>query len=296
MGSPGSADLVRFDVSPSQANLLPRADGQYRATVDPSIKKSGAGSLRFKLDAGYAAANIAGQYVPLTNDGLGASFGENTTWYVQFAVRFSPEYFTNQANYWDSTPKIAIFHQNTASCASKELTTNQWGPTGYLSGYKDCGGQGFRTDLDGFTFRSVAQGTPYLFQQGDYSCAYPGTGNCFQMPTNKWITFYYKIHNGTWGSNNSTLESWYSVDGQPYLKWLNITSNFTIYCNGASPCPSEVFNNISFTPYMTSLSKSAPVDAYVWYDELIVSTQPIAAPGNSQTSAPPSPPTDLTIR
>jgi hypothetical protein len=305
MGTFGNADLITRATDSVHGNIQERGDGQYRATVDTSIKKSGAGSLRFKLDAGYAAANIAGQYLccgntgtpPTIAEGLGAAMGPNTDWYVQFAVRFSPEYFSNQKTYWNSTPKIAIFHFGNQSCASKELTINQWGSTGFLAGYKDCGGQGFRTDLDGFTFRSVQQGTPYLFQQGDYACEYPGVGNCWQMPSNKWITIYLKIHNGTWGTNNSTIEGWYAIDGQPYKKWLNITANFTIGCNsGAPPCSSEVFNNFTLTPYMTGLSTSAAVDAFVWYDEVIVSRQPIAAPGNSQSLAPPDAPTGLTLK
>ena len=44
---------------------------------------------------------------------------------------------------------------------------------------------------------------------------------------------------------------------------------------------------------MTALSVAAPVNAYVWYDELIVSTNPIAAPGASASNPPPMPPTNL---
>jgi len=295
MGSPGSADLVRYDVNASQANVLPRSDGQYRATVDTSIKKSGAGSLRFQLDAGYASANIAGQYLPQTNDGLGAGFGENSDMYIQFAVRFSPEMQSN-LNVWDSAWKVAIFHQDQQSCASKELTTNHRGNTdNWLMMYKDCGGEAMYTALDGFTWHEPSP--PYLFHQGNYSCEYPDIGNCWSYPTDKWITLYYKVHIGTYEQPNSTIEAWYSIDGQPYVKWINILSNFRIYCNGGTVCPNEVFNNITLTPYMTGLSRAAPVNAYVWYDELIVSRQPIAAPGNSQTqTTTPAAPTGLAVK
>lgn len=274
MGTPGNADLVMYNVNSSQANILPRSDGQYRATVDPVIKLSGAGSLQFKLDAGYSSANIAGQYLPQTNDGLGPGFGENSDMYIQYAVRFSPEMFSNLAQ-WDSYWKVSIFHQNSASCAAKELTTNTYygGPS---TMYKDCGAEAMYTGLDGQTWTS---NTPLLVQQGDYACEYPNWSvNCWNYPTNKWITLYYKVHIGTYGQANSTIEAWYSVDGLPYKKWINVTKGFKIYCNGASPCPGEVFNNVTFTPYMTALSVPAPVDAYVWYDEFIVSNQPIAAP------------------
>ena len=284
MGTAGSADLVRYDVDSTNANVLPRSDGQYRGSVDSSIKRSGAGSLQFKLDAGYAAPNIAGQYLPQTNNGLGASFRENSDMYVQYAVRFSPEMFSN-LNYWNSHWKVSILHQNSESCASKELTTNTFygGPA---TMYKDCGAQAMYTQLDGQTWTS---NTPLLLQQGDYACQYGATETtpCWNYPTDKWITLYYKVHIGAYGQPNSTIEAWYSVDGQPYKKWINVTSNFSIYCNSSSPCSSESFNNITLTPYMTALGVPAPVDAYVWYDELVVSTQPIAAP----SSVTPPPPT-----
>jgi len=303
MGVYGNADLIKLSTDSVHGNIYPRGDGQYRADVDTTIKRSGSGSLRFKMDGGYANANIAGQYIccgntgvpPTVKEGLGAAFGENTDWYVQFAVRFSPEYFSNQNNGWNANPKIAIFHYNNQSCASKELTTNTYYNTRWLHGYKDCGSNGLWTNLDGFTFRPTSSGTPLLLEQGEYYCDYGGFSNCFTLPSDKWITLYYKIHNGTWGSANSTIEGWYAVDGLSYKKWLNITANFTIDCNGASPCSAESFNNVTFTPYMTALTKAAPVDAYVWYDELIVSTQPIPAPGSVQATTPPAAPSALVL-
>jgi len=278
MGTFGNADVVRMDVDPNNGNLRPRSDGQYRGTIDTAVKKSGIGSLRFQLDAGYAAANIAGEYIPNTNDGLGGSFGENSTFYVQYAVRFSPEMKSNLA-YWDSNWKVAIIHEDQASCAAKELTlVNHQGLSNYLWMYKDCGASTFTTLPDGQTW--TPSNPPYLSQQGAYFCDYGVYSNCWSFPTNTWITFYYKVHYGVPGQNNSTFESWYAINGQPYVKWLNILSNFDIGCNGNTPCPTEVFNNLSLLNYMTGLTQSAPLTAYTWYDELIVSTQPIAAPNN----------------
>src|SRR5262249_32293518 len=156
MGTWPNSDLVRLDVDNPHSNIRPRGDGQYRATVDTSIMKSGAGSLRFQLDAGYANSNVAGSYIPNTNDGLGMNFGQNTDWYVQFAVRFSGSFLTNYTDYWNSTPKISLFHQNQISCGSKELTTNMRGHgssgQALLVGYLDCGANGFVTFLDGVTY------------------------------------------------------------------------------------------------------------------------------------------------
>ena len=292
LGAFGTAELIRFDADPVHANILPRDDGQYRAAVDTAVKRSGEGSLRFQLDAAYASSNIAGQFLPQTNDGLGPGFGQNSDMYVQYAVRFSPQMFSNLQN-WDSYWKISIFHQNSASCASKELTANIYYDTGYATMYKDCGAHAMYTQLDGMT---ATDNTPLLIQQGDQQCQYGVWTNCWKYPSDTWVTLYFKVHIGIYEQPNSTIEAWYSIDGQAYKKWINVTQNFTIYCDGSVPCPNEVFNNLTLTPYMTALSVAAPVNAYVWYDELIVSTNPIAAPGASAQNPPPRPPTNLLAR
>ena len=57
------------------------------------------------------------------------------------------------------------------------------------------------------------------------------------------------------------------------------------------------YNNITLTPYMTGLSTAAPADAFVWYDELIVSTQPIPAPGGTMVvTTAPRPPRGLVVQ
>src|SRR5262249_16836585 len=70
--------------------------------------------------------------------------------------------------------------------------------------------------------------------------------------------------------------------------------NFSLSCN-TDPCTQlpgrdQGYNNITLTPYMTGLSPTSGkpgVTAQTWYDELIVSTQPIAVPARV-TSAPPN--------
>jgi hypothetical protein len=289
-------DLIRYDHSAPLGNILPAGGNNiYYASVDTSVKRSGVGSLRFKLEAGQTTGDIAGQYLPQTNNGLGATFGQNSDLYAQVAVRMSPEYFTNHLNYWNSVAKIMILHANQISCGNHELTTNQWvrdGGNNLLAGYQECGTNGWRTELDGHTFKITFAGTPYLMQQGDHYCPYPANPpdpTCFRIPSNTWMTLYQHVHIGTWDNTNSTIEGWYAINGGPYVKWLNITNNYTIPSSGAGD-----FNNMTLSPYMTCSHDctSAPVDAYVWYDEVVVSTRPIAAPGQPAT---PPPPPDATI-
>jgi hypothetical protein len=164
--------------------------------------------------------------------------------------------------------------------------------------YKDCGAEAMFTALDG---RTENQNPPMLLQQGDHQCQYGQTGSppCWFYPTNTWITMYFKVHVGRFRQPDSTIEAWYAVNGGPYRKWLNVTSGFTIYCNQDPPnacAPGSSFNNLTLTPYMTALSRPAPVTAYMWFDELIVSTQPIAAPGAAEIdNTPPATPGNLRL-
>lgn len=293
MGTFPTADLIRLDVDAPHSNIRARSDGQYRATVDTVIKRSGAGSLQLKMDAGYAEQDIAGQYLPNTNDGLGANYGENSNLFIQYAWRVSASYLSNQA-FWNITPKVSIFHMDQQSCAGVgAVVVNFRSSSNKLSMYSNCGstGDSMYTDLDGQTWNHTIP--PYLFQQGDYACQFgnPPFGTCWNYPTDTWITMYFKIHVGNFESQNSTIEGWYAVNGGAYQKWLNVAA-FTFQCNSpVSSCPTSAFNNITLTPYMTGLSTGAPVDAFTWYDELIVSTQPIAAPGQPPAAPPAVSPT-----
>jgi hypothetical protein len=71
------------------------------------------------------------------------------------------------------------------------------------------------------------------------------------------------------------------VPGQPMKQWIN-TTGLVLNCND-SPCGTDSYNSVDLLNYMTG--KDPTVNhptAYTWYDELIVSSQPIAAPKVNQ--------------
>jgi hypothetical protein len=82
-----------------------------------------------------------------------------------------------------------------------------------------------------------------------------------------------------WGQPNSTIQAWVSVGGGPYVEWINMT-NHTLYED--SNAPGTDYDMVTLLPYMTNRnsSVSAGPTAYTWYDELIVSSTPVAAPNN----------------
>jgi hypothetical protein len=246
--------------------LYPGGDNVIHGKFDRSEKASGEGSLRFEI-LSHTGANAAGSW----RQPFGRSFGAGTTFYVQFRERFSEEMFKNE---WvDTSWKQVIFHNEGATCADVELTTGQYYHARFPIMYTECGGRGLVTN----------NGTPpYKLEQGDYNCWYGNVNpkDCFIYPANQWLTFYYQISVGNWGKPESSINAWVGKDGKPLRQWIKI-SNFVL----KNEHPGRDYDCLTLLTYMTN--KNAGLDhpvAYAWYDELIVSTQPIAPP--TPTTAP----------
>jgi len=278
-----TADIVRGQ------NLHADGNGTYRGNLDTTTKASGAGSLRFDLPPPpHAGANIAGRWSPLTNNALGRLFGQNSTFYVQYRLRFSPEFLDNT---WSSAWKIVIFHYEQTTCGSVELATQEYF-SGFPLMYTDCGSTHMYATLDGSRH---TESPPLLVQQADYRCEYGNvsTANCFAFVPNEWLTMYYKITVGTWDQANSTVEAWVAREGEGYRQFIRVPG-LRLSCNEnsctTSPGRDQGYNNLTFTPYMTGLPSSsgrAGVTSRLWYDDLIVSTQPIPAPSSAPRPSPP---------
>lgn len=245
------------------AGLYPAADGVVRGTMDASIKASGKGSLRFEIPS-RSPANAAGSW----RQSMGREFGEGSTFYVQFRQRFSKEMLKND---WGETSwKQVIFHNAAASCADVELTTAQYYHDGFPIMYTDCGGRTISTN------NGVP---PYKLEQGDYNCWYSqyNPKSCFFYPVEQWVTFYYQVSIGHWGKPDSNIQAWTALDGQSYKQWIKMP-NFIL----KNESPGKDYDTVTLLPYMTGKNMLVShATAYTWYDDLIVSTEPIAAPAES---------------
>ena len=256
------------------SGLYPNDNGSFaNASQDTTTLASGTGSLKFTIP-GNEGSNPAGYWMQR----FGQQFSENSTFYVQYRQRFDPNYLsdtyqtaTGATTYW----KQQIFSNYASTCDNVEITTINWQGKGFPGMYSQCGQDPFMTSIGN---------ADYLLEQGDtvatgYNCHYLTALNtstsCFMYPANTWVTFYYKVQIGTWGSPNSTIQAWVSVGGQPYQEWINMP-NHTLLA-GTGP-----YDSVTLLPYMTGKdpAHNAGPTAYTWYDELIVSTQPIAAPNN----------------
>jgi len=269
---------------------------------DTSTYVSGGSSMRFDIKP-FVTQDGQDYYYQRFGCAVGVtcssptSFGANSTFYIQFAFRadanwvntFWPPYGNNQ----DTAPKLMIVHPSDASGQPNTCTGTQtvlvnehgWGiPTGYIS----CGAANLYSMPDGV----ANQGTPVSYQGGwtapapftGYQCDYqsgnrPSTPNCFLFSPNTWYTVYYKISLGTIsaGAAPVSIEAYVGPYGQQLKKFINVTSNLTIPLDTGL----NRFNALTLTQYMTGKTASNNPAASVWYDELIISTQPIPAPAGT---------------
>lgn len=234
-------------------------------TVDAEQYTSGSGALRFQID-GQTGANHSGAFRQL----VGESFGPGTDLYVQYRLRVSPEFFD-----LPGSPKFSIFHHQSATCNDVEwtLVMNDWYDN-IPTMYTHCGDRSPGGPADG----------TQNFQEGDYLCPYgsdfANDPSCLKYSADRWMTFYFHVAVGDWGSPTSHLEAWYAVDGQPYEQWID-DATYTLDGSGES---APGFDSVYLTTYITGKDSSIDHEtAYAWYDELIISSQPIAAPTSQDT-------------
>lgn len=266
------------------------ADGTRQGFIDPTIKTSGAGSLKFTLRAGVHVSNIGGAW----SGDLGKDFAAGDTIYVQWRQRVSPEYLSNNLSYWDSSIKQINIHGPSSTCQAAEFTTITGPRAANLPSMYTACGIGFDTHAETNVLCDLTNDcndNGPLLQQGSsltpspdgsgYNCNYqdqvPGDGlgtGCFFPAADTWYTYYEKIVIGAKGTRTSSVEAYVAVDGGPYKQWQR--ADQILFAEGGD----DHFSVIRLETYMTELPLHAPspVDAYVWYDELIVSTQPIALP------------------
>ncbi|MBN8279076.1 MAG: hypothetical protein J0M16_00520 [Gammaproteobacteria bacterium] len=269
--APGVLKCVGFD-TPSElaqgVNLYPAWDGQFRGTADTSTKASGNSSLRFEIPP-FSAANTSGYSLW----DMGQGFGPGTTFYIQFRQRFSQAMLDTryQSDGW----KQVIFHRAGKSCGSVELTTQNTYNRGFPIMYTECGSTSMKETLGGGDYR---------LEQGDYNCLYSKQPEgCATYRANQWMTFSYRVHVGDWGTPTSSIYAWVAYEGEPLKQFIK-RDNFTLNYGDS---PSNTYSKIQITPYQSKkdTSQDHPV-AYTWYDELIVSTQPIAGPDGEVAQAP----------
>ena len=333
-GSGGVLSPV-FDPNESHSPLTGYRDS--RVTIDTAVKSSGAASLRFTIPT-RTPANSTGSFRVSFCDFKHPSysgpckFGENSTFYIQYRQRFGPNYLNfyvpaggSSSVFW----KTVVIHWNREGCGHNEfaMINKYW--QGVPRVYKACG------DFDINLYREPYDGgsawtqwsPPYSNPQSDVThnvrstnsdfpnpsgtgyptgtrkCAVGQTSepSCLRFVENEWMTFYWVVHTGNWEQPNSDFQVW--VSRRPTEPLEQIIDAHQIILEQTDGNPQAIWDMIQLETYMTNKDANlnhTPVQT--WYDDLIISSQPIAdpvgslPPNPSQDFTPPDPPANLAVQ
>ena len=220
-------------------------------------------SLRFTIPS-RSGPGDSGTWFANFSDDFSVRFGENEEFYVQWRQRFSPSFL--EIDYdgggWKQIivgegdrPGFGPDNKVVWSCTQLELVVVNYGQEGFPSMYHSCG------EKDG-DYEGLAQ-----YQWVDYQ-------------PDEWMTFQMRVKVGTWYQNDfnyygdSEVELWVAREGERSQRAV-VEHGYDI----ANTQPGTAYGKLWLLPYNTGKepSQDHPV-AYTWYDELIVSREPIPDP------------------
>lgn len=311
-------------------NNLDPVGGRRHPAPDPTMSASGTHSIRLTTtrdacedQSGEAIRGAEAQSSAYGDfPSLPQKIGKGQTMHAQFRIRFDKGFVDMP---WSSkgsgSPKLfALYDQK--SCGQIE-TTFTADKRGFLHAYTNCGsGPGYFGSNGGFAYgpgqyapisnsnflyASSPAGTPDGYyclynQYNDSSCpTYEGHGDA-------WWTVYWEMTIGPTYSNGqvcgSHMRAWVSRgDGEPMKQW----QDYGPFCWNWKDS-NRTYSTAILWLYQTNQDTSKPIETNVWYDELILSTQPLPVPANLDIAAggggagnpgvdlvPPQPPSQLVI-
>lgn len=277
-----TADII---MNGGSQNTFPDETGAFRASVDTTIKRSGIGSLRFDIiGPPHGFSNIAGD----TKIYFGKTYLPGDTFYLQYAVRWSPWMLTNTwltTHFW----KAGLMCFANCTCAPIGLVMVNWNSNNLPLHYSECGNKYATMDpANLFSWRDYRQ-TPvnYVINGHDFNCQYANwnlpAATCAKFIPNVWHTYTYQVTLGAWGTGSSTIKLEVWTEAQATTKKIIHITDYPFTCNNPPGCSgnTEGFNRMELSgAYMTNLQdfEGMPFPATVHYDEFIVSDNPIPAP------------------
>ena len=280
-------------------------------SLDSTVAASGNSSLKFTIPPN-ADEGSAGSYFTNFSTDLSTQFGANSEFYVQWAQRFSAEflaYSDADGNGWKQVD-IGTGDQSNGrqffSCTDTEVVTQNTFYLGFPMMYNSCTGSSSHQAFDnlfepfgtfdgGFTDYKLQNGrpSPYCLRSQAFSnppaSFFPPLGNCFGYFANEWMTFEVHIKTGPRGSAgvpgaspndefvNSYVQLWIAREGQPG----QLAISFGPYnLSAGGPADDQKYGKVWLLPYDTGKDTINPVEMDTWYDNLIISTQPISINGS----------------
>jgi hypothetical protein len=284
-------------------------------TLDRDVKISGSGSLKFTVPSKSGAAAAGYCQINFTPDNA-VQFGEGETFFVQFRLRLSCDLLFVDCDPKSSTykQKRRVYRATSGTTAFKVSIVNAgdhpdlpnpvgsctWqhlvlvdGGKGIISGYHSCGwydGHRFPLGLHRKSGRTFQDMQPIRREKdgpvrGCYNLE-SGTGQsmgsawheCVLWPADEWLTVTQQVTIGRWAdklrdpARSSNVRVWVAREGQKPDLVIDYDRNLR-----RPEKPFMKYGKIWLLPYMTNKDRSEEhPEAYMWFDELIVSRGPIA--------------------
>jgi hypothetical protein len=304
--APGVVRCVGFD-SPSDlggewgnapTGILP---GETTPELDTAQKASGPSSLKFTVPSS-SGADSSGSYFANFSDDLSVQFDAGDEFYVAWRQRFDPVFATaafEGAGGW----KQAIVGEGSrpgdpvASCTPLEIVPFNGYQAGFPRLYHSCGSKDGQYE----PMSPPTGSSDFALQNAVPGCLYssPSVPPCVGYVPDEWMTFKMRVKIGTWYQNDgvyhhdSIVELWVAREGQPSTLVIDMSPGDPACAEEETSLPScktgydlvndaigiAKYGQVWLLPYNTDKDPNVTYpETYTWYDELIVSTQPIADP------------------
>lgn len=287
--SEGVMRCFGFDVANEVLpQLTPAADGQMHASLDTTVKASGAASLRFDI-LPRLGANSSGAFAL----DFPRQLGSGTEFFVQWRQRFDHEMVTHTFRRGEGWKQAIIGAggsplASASSCTANEVVIQNEYHRGFPQMYHSCG-------VKDSQYESLAPKVPesdFLLEDAT-GCRYSDqqAARCFRYREDQWMTFQIHVKIGTWYVNNSgnyhgdsAVELWVAEENKPSALVISLPDYDLVHENA-----DQKFGRIWLLPYNTNKDNSEdhPI-AHTWYEELIISTRRVPDPGVSTPNPPDS--------
>ncbi len=290
------------------AHLWPDPARDRRSSYyDTDVKASGAASLRFDVIP-KSGEGFGGELAISLGDDPSKQFGANDEFWVQWRQRFDPyviehHYAVTSGNgQW----KQLIISQgqlpgqsrwDTRSCSENQIVVSNISGRGYPQAYHGCWVYENIASSNGNASSRMNFGQESGF---GWRCQYwprnDEGDNCFRYRPDQWMTFMVHIIAGPEGEAisslsgktergfvDSTYELYGAYEGEP-LRLLHRVTGIVLRRGNYQDDPHDAshqakFGMFRFLPHISYKDgdEEHPV-ASIWYDEIIISTQPVASP------------------
>jgi hypothetical protein len=274
-------------------------------TLDTTVKHSGASALKFTIPTmsrDNSSGSFSEPFKRLPNNKflyISPNSPDGNVLYFQFYQRFDANFLSIDYQCKSGTCygwKQIIWYGNAphgSSSSTVEVTQNNGGQRGFPQMYGQQGHDPYgEQDVNGCTYaKATSQGGSGTGYDSRPNYSAPLNPACVHFEPNRWMEFTGRIEvRGAANAPESRVQLW--VDGQLVIDYGKAKINW----DDATGGDGDGLGSFEITPFHTDKDETQNhPEGTTWYDDLIVSTQPIAM-GNSAVDFAPSPPTNLTVK